>query len=307
MSVLRTPDDRFENLPDFAFAPHYLWLEQPSQPKLRMHYLDEGKQDAPVVLMLHGEPSWCYLYRHMIPIVVNAGYRVIAPDLIGFGRSDKLSEISDYSYQRHVDWLADFIKQLALSDITLMCQDWGGLLGLRLVAMFPDKFARICAANTFLPTGDGTPSDAFLKWQHFAQTVPEFHAGGILKGATTTELSQGVIDAYNAPFPDESYKAGARAFPSLVPTKPDDPASDANRQAWGVLKAWNKPFITAFSDSDPVTAGGDTYFQKWVPGCQGQAHTTIENGGHFLQEDQPEALAKVLIQFIQSNPIPQRD
>lgn len=267
-----------------------------------MHYLDEGPKDGEVVLMLHGEPSWSFLYRKMVGPVVAAGYRVIAPDLIGFGKSDKPSKREDYSYQRHLDWVRNVITQLDLQGITLMCQDWGGLLGLRLVAEHPDKFARVCAANTMLPTGDHAPSEAFFKWKEFSQTVPSFPAGGIIKGATTTDLDPAVVDAYNAPYPDESYKEGARQFPTLVPVTPDDPASEANRAAWKVLQTWDKPFLTAFSDSDPVTAGGDKLMQKLIPGCTGQNHTTIFNGGHFLQEDQGEALAQVLIEFIQTNP-----
>lgn len=301
MEFLRTEQHCFDNLADYPFAPHYIDIDDFEGGMLQMHYVDEGPRDAPVVLMLHGEPSWSYLYRKMIPIVANAGFRVIAPDLIGFGKSDKPTEADDYSYQRHVDWTRNIITQLNLQNITLMCQDWGGLLGLRLVAEHPDRFARVCAANTMLPTGDHEPPEAFFKWKTFAQEVPEFPAAGIIKGATTTELSQQVIDAYNAPFPEESYKQGARQFPNLVPVTPDDPASEKNRQAWQVLSHWKKPFLTAFSDSDPVTAGGDKIFQKLIPGCNGQPHCTIKNGGHFLQEDQGPTLAKVLIDFIKIN------
>lgn len=300
MQFLRTPDDCFDNLEDYDFQPHYLQVDDFEGGSLRMHYLDEGSKEAPVVLMMHGEPSWSYLYRKMIPPVVAAGYRVIAPDLIGFGKSDKPSKRTDYTYQRHVDWVRNILTQLDLKDVTLMCQDWGGLLGLRLVAEHAERFARVCAGNTMLPTGDHQPGEAFFKWKEFSQSVPEFPCGGIIKGATTTELSQAVIDAYNAPYPDESYKEGARQFPTLVPVTPDDPASDINRAAWKQLSRFNKPFLTAFSDTDPVTAGGDKVFQKLVPGCAGQNHTTIINGGHFLQEDQGPALAEVLIDFIRS-------
>lgn len=301
MEYLRTPDSCFDALPDYKFNANYVDIDDTQSNTLRMHYIDEGPRNASVVLMLHGEPSWSFLYRKMIPIVSDAGYRVIAPDLIGFGRSDKPTKQEDYSYQRHIDWLSDMLTQLDLKNITLVCQDWGGLLGLRLVAKFSERFERVCAANTFLPTGDHKPNKAFESWKAFSQEVDVFPAGGVIKGGTTTPLSQDVIDAYNAPYPDESYKAGARVFPTLVPTDPNNSASQANREAWKVLQQWHKPFLTAFSDSDPVTTGGDKLFQKLIPGCQGQNHVTIENGGHFLQEDQGDVLANVVINFIREN------
>ena len=302
MEVLRTSDGRFANLPGYKFAPHYVEFNHQGA-NLRMHYLDEtsptGKDAASPVLLLHGEPSWCYLYRKMIPILTAAGHRAIAPDLIGFGRSDKLAARSDYSYQFHVDTIAAFVESLDLRGITLVCQDWGGLIGLRIAAEHPDRFARIVAANTFLPTGDHKPSEGFLRWQQYSQTVENFHVGGIIKGGCVTELSPEVIEAYNAPFPDDSYKAGARQFPLLVPTRPDDPASEPNRKAWEVLTQWEKPFLTAFSDSDPVTRGADTVLQKLIPGAAGQPHTTITGAGHFLQEDKGEELARVVVDFIE--------
>ena len=303
MKYLRTPDSCFESLPDYDFAPHYIIVDDTENGNLRLHYLDEGPENGEVILMLHGEPSWSYLYRKMIPIAVAAGYRVIAPDLIGFGRSDKPTETSDYTYQRHLDWLRNIITQLQLSDITLMCQDWGGLLGLRLVAEHPDSFARVLAANTGLPTGEHSPSEAFSNWQKYSQNVPVFPAGGIINGGTTCDLPQDIIAAYDAPYPEENFKAGARQFPLLVPTSSANPASEANKAAWKVLMQWQKPFMTAFSDSDPVSAGGDKIMQKLIPGCKGQEHTTIVNGGHFLQEDQGEKLVEVLLNFIQNNPI----
>ncbi|MBZ2190123.1 haloalkane dehalogenase [Alcanivorax sp. JB21] len=298
MQALRTPDACFENLPGYDFAPHYLTVDDTEGGELRLHYLDEGPRDGAVVLMLHGEPSWSFLYRKMIPIVAAAGYRVIAPDLIGFGRSDKPTRREDYTYQRHVDWIRALITGLALEDITLVCQDWGGLIGLRLVGEHPERFARVVAANTMLPTGDHHPGEAFLKWQQFSQSVPVFATGNIIQGATATALSAEVIAGYDAPFPDESYKEGARQFPTLVPTSPEDPASAANRAAWEVLKRFDKPFLTAFSDKDPITAAAAPVLRKLIPGCAGQPHTTIENGGHFLQEDQGEALANVVVDFI---------
>lgn len=298
MEFLRTPDERFQNLHGFNFEPLYLMVDDTEGDELRVHYLDEGNPDANPVLMMHGEPSWCYLYRKMIPIVTQVGHRVIAPDLIGFGRSDKPTKKEDYTYQRHVDWMQSVIDQLDLNNITLVCQDWGGLIGLRLVAENPDRFSRVVAANTMLPTGDHPLGDDFQEWKEFSQNVPEFPVGVILNGATNIELTPDIIAAYNAPFPDESYKEGARQFPILVPNTPDDPASDKNRAAWEVLKKWDNPLLTAFSDSDPITRSGEAVLQKLIPGAKNQPHTIIKNGGHFLQEDQGEALAEVVISFI---------
>jgi len=237
----------------------------------------------------------------MIPLLVEAGHRVIAPDLIGFGRSDKPTQRKDYTYQRHVDWMCSVLVQLNLLDITLVCQDWGGLIGLRLAAENSERFAGIVAANTMLPTGAHDPGEAFKQWQKFSQEVPEFPTGNIINGGTTTELSAEVIAGYNAPYPEESYKAGARQFPLLVPISLDDPASADNISAWKVLAQWQKPFLTAFSDKDAITAGGDKIMQKLIPGTEGQKHTTIINGGHFLQEDQAEKLSEVVIAFLNDN------
>ena len=303
MEFLTTPEHCFEQIVDFDYAPHFLRVDDYEGSSLKLHYIDEGPRDANVVLMLHGEPSWSYLYRKMIGPVVEAGYRVIAPDLIGFGKSDKPTERSDYTYQRHLDWIRQVIIQLDLKNITLVCQDWGGLLGLRLVAEHLDLFSRVLAANTMLPTGDHKPNEAFLNWQTFSQEVAVFPVAGIIKGATVTPLGSEVLAAYDAPFPDETYKSGVRQFPLLVPTTPNDPASEANRLAWQTLRQFTKPFITAFSDSDPVTAGGDKIMQKLIPGCQGQAHAVIQQGGHFLQEDQGKRLAAVLLTFMSSNPL----
>lgn len=293
MEILRTPDDRFAALPGYAFAPHYL-----DAGGLRVHYLDEGPRAAAPILLMHGEPSWSYLYRKMIPILTAAGHRVIAPDLIGFGRSDKPVRREEYTYQRHVDWMRAVLDGLDLRGTTLVCQDWGGLIGLRLAAEHPDRFARIVAANTFLPTGDDPAGPAFAAWREFSQTVPEFPAGRIVQRGCAQPMGEDVVAAYDAPFPDESYKAGARQFPTLVPITPDDPAAPANRAAWEVLRRWEKPFLTAFSDSDPITHGGDRRFQAMVPGTKGQPHVTIAGGGHFLQEDRGEELARVVVEFV---------
>ncbi len=296
MTILRTPDDRFANLPGYPFAPHYVNVGE----GLRMHYVDEGNLEALPVLMLHGEPTWSYLYRKMIPILVEAGHRVIAPDLIGFGKSDKIVEAEAYSYRSHMDWLTSFIQQLDLQSITLVCQDWGGLLGLRLAAENEPRFARICAANTGLPTGDQPSSEAFLQWQTFSQTVASLPIGQLISMGCTNKLDQETIAAYDAPFPDESYKTAARVFPKLVPTRPDDPATAANRAAWQVLMQWQKPLLTCFSNGDPITAGGDKIIQKLIPGAVGQPHTTLSRG-HFLQEDAGEAWARLIGEWFLTN------
>jgi haloalkane dehalogenase len=297
MDVARTPDDRFVNLPGYSFAPRY--VEVPGDGvDLRMHYVDVGPSAAPTVLLMHGEPSWSYLYRHMIPLLAGAGLRAVAPDLIGFGRSDKPTARDDYTYQRHVDWMHAFLAAADLTDVTLVCQDWGGLIGLRLVAEEPDRFARVVAANTFLPTGDRHPGDAFLAWQKFSQETPDLPIGRIVNGGCLTELTDDVVAAYDAPFPDDTYKAGARQFPMLVPTRPDDPAAPANRAAWESLRAFTRPFLCAFSDQDPITAGGDRALREAIPGCAGQPHTTIEGASHFLQEDKGPELARVVIDFV---------
>ena len=301
MKVLRTPDDRFVGLPDFDFEPNYVEIDSGEGETLRVHYLDEGPTEAPPVLLMHGEPSWCFLYRHMIPVLVEAGHRVIAPDLIGFGRSDKPSEKSDYTYARHVEWMRRALfEQLDLDGITLFGQDWGGLIGLRLVAADPERFARVVIGNTGLPTGHGPASEAFLKWQEFSRTSPHFPIGAIINGGCTSDLPAEVIAAYDAPFPDDSFTAGARIFPSLVPTSPDDPASGDNSAAWEVLSNFDRPFLLAFSDSDPITRGGDAPFLAKVPGAAGQPHTTIVGGGHFLQEDRGSELAAVINNFIEA-------
>jgi haloalkane dehalogenase len=293
MDCVRTPDERFEDLPGYPFEPHYAEVDG-----IRMHYVDEGPGDAPVILMLHGEPSWSYLYRKMIPPFAEAGFRAIAPDLVGFGRSDKPVRREDYTYQRHVDWTRGLLFDvLDLRGVTLVCQDWGGLIGLRLVAEHAERFTRVVAANTLLPTGDDPPTAAFEAWRKFSQEVPDFPTGAILNGATQTDLSPEVVAAYDAPFPGATHQAGARQFPLLVPISPDDPAAPANRAAWKQLLAWEKPFLTAFSDGDPITAPAAAGLQR-IPGAQGRSHPTIAGAGHFLQEDRGEALARIVLDFV---------
>ena len=298
MQVLRTPEDRFRNLPDFPFEPHYLEIDGGAATTLRIAYVDEGPRDAPVVLLMHGEPTWSYLYRHVIA-ALRGRFRVVAPDLVGFGRSDKPAAQSDYSYERHVGWMSDWLTVLDLRGTTLFCQDWGGLIGLRLVAAFPDRFARVIAANTGLPIGSGW-SEGFERWLHFSQSVPEFPVGRIVDGGTARALSQDEIAAYDAPFPDESYKSGARVFPRLVPITPDHPSVAENKAAWEALSRFDKPFLTAFSDADPITRGGEKPFRKLVPGAQGLDHPTL-SGGHFLQEDCPADIAALIERFVATN------
>jgi len=295
MKALRTPDDRFVDLPGYDFAPHYVDIDG-----LRMHYVDQGPAEADPVLLLHGEPSWSYLYRKMVPVLAAAGHRVIAPDLIGFGKSDKPTAIGDYNYAGHVDWIRRFIEALDLKSISLFCHDWGSLIGLRVAAENKHRFARIALGNGFLPTGDEEVPRAFRIWRAFARWSPWFPIGRIIQSGTITELSKEEMAAYDAPFPSAKYKAGARAFPRLVPTTPDNPASDANRRAWNEFERWDKPFLTTFSNRDPITRGGDRPFQSKVPGAQDLEHVKIRNAGHFLQEDKGKELAEVLVTFIRA-------
>jgi haloalkane dehalogenase len=302
MKILKTPEFRFRDLPGYSFNANYVNVETSDTP-LMMHYVDYGNKAAPIILMLHGEPTWSYLYRNMIIEAQAQGYRVIAPDLIGFGKSDKFDSQDAYTYASHLLWLERFMLSLDLTNIHLICQDWGGLLGLRLVAKYPDAFAAVVAANTMLPTGDHPPPEAFLQWQAFSQEVEIFPVAQVIQKASMKELIEEVLAAYDAPFPTEDYKCAVRKFPLLVPIRPDDPESQNNRLAWDSLRSFSKPFLTAFSDSDPVTAGGDRIFQKLVPGCKGQAHVVIKNGGHFLQEDASEELIKVSLDFFKKDKI----
>lgn len=304
MNIVRTPDSRFETLPDFPYEPHYAEVptldpEDADGTTLRVAYLDEGPRDAAPVLLMHGEPSWSFLYRHVIPGLVARGHRVIAPDLVGFGRSDKPTAPSDYTYARHVAWMEDLlVTQLDLRDATFFGQDWGGLVGLRVVAAHPERFARLVVANTGLPEGTGRITDAFLAWQKFSQEAEDFPVGAIISGGCVDRLTPEVVAAYDAPFPDDSYKAGARIFPTLVPTTPDDPGGLANQAAWKVLETFDRPVLCAFSDSDPITKGGAKPFLERIPGARGRSHTTVEGGGHFLQEDRGPELATVIADFI---------
>lgn len=292
---------------------------------MRLHYLDEGSADGRVVLLLHGQPSWSYLYRYMIPPLAEAGFRVVAPDLIGFGRSDKPAQIEDYTYARHVAWMSEWMTNLNLDDITLFCQDWGSLIGLRLVAAFPERFSHVVLSNGGLPTGmvppeyteplkeayetlpvvkadefsarfqDTSGIPGFLYWRKFCAESPDLEIGHLMAQTSVAPLSADAKAAYSAPFPDQSYMAGACRFPGLVPVFHDEPEVEENKAAWEVLRQFDKPFMTAFSDSDPVTAGGDKIFLREVPGCEGVAHRTVENAGHFLQQEAPEQCVQAIL------------
>lgn len=294
--IIRTPESRFNNLPDYHFSSHYMEVEM----GLRLHYLDEGNKKNPTVLLLHGEPTWSYLYRKMIPILSKGGFRVVVPDLIGFGKSDKPVATSSYTYQNHLDWMTTFIQSLDLQNVLLFCQDWGGLLGLRLITEMEDRFSMVIASNTILPAGQIPMPESFLKWREYSQHSQSFNIGKVINSGTVTPLSEDVIAAYNAPFPSEEYKSGARIFPSLVPIDYDDAECIKNRAAWEKLKKWEKPFLTIFGDKDDIMRGAEKIFQKLVPGTQNQNHTIL-HAGHFIQEDKGEELAESIIAFYQKN------
>ena len=332
MDIVRTPEARFENLRDYPYAPNYVSVDDGQGGQLRMHYLDEGQRE--VILCMHGQPTWSYLYRKMIPLLTDAGYRVIAPDLIGFGKSDKPTDRASYTYESHVFWVKGLIESLDLSGMTLLCQDWGGLIGLRVAAENTTRFARVVAANTGLPDAKDIPDEMapklhalladtpalplpemaaklagpmedrpqFMYWVRHCDAIENFDPAMVVRSSLRS-CSDEEYAAYAAPFPSEEYMQGARQFPSLVPIIPDNPAIPANRAAWEMLSGFNKPFLTAFSDSDPVTRGGEKRFISTVPGAAGQNHTIIKGGGHFLQDDVADELAAVVIEFIQANPV----
>jgi haloalkane dehalogenase len=303
MRVLRTPEERFADLPDFAYEPRYAEVPDLDGGVLRMAYVEAGPTDAPVVLCLHGEPSWSFLYRHVLRVLAASGLRVVAPDLVGFGRSDKPVEIADHSYARHVEWTRALVMDvLDLRDVTLVGQDWGGLIGLRLVTAHPDRFARVVAANTGLPTGDFPMPETWLRFRQAVRGAPSFDVARAVQSGCRTELPARVRAAYDAPFPDETYKAGPRAMPGLVPAAPDDPEAPANRAAWEVLKGWTKPFLVAFSDQDPITGPMAPLFAGLVPGAAGLTHPTLEGAGHFLQEDAGERLGQEIAAFVKATP-----
>lgn len=292
MDVLRTPDERFEGLEGWTYAPRYHTVTDADGTALRIHYVDEGPRDGAPVLLLHGEPSWGYLYRRIIAGLAARGRRAIAPDLIGFGRSDKPASRSDYTFERHVAWMSQWLTDLDLTGLTLFCQDWGGLIGLRLVAAFPERFDGVIVSNTGLPVGTGA-TEGFQAWLNFSQNAPELPIGLLLNGGSQRDLGPAEIAAYDAPFPDDRYKEGARQFPALVPVTPEHASVAENKAAWEVLERFDKPFLTAFSDGDPITRGGEAVFQGRVPGTRGQPHVTLK-GGHFVQEDSPDEIVDLL-------------
>jgi len=298
MHVLRTPEHCFSDLPDFGYPPRYADVGG-----LRLAYVEAGPPAGEPVLLLHGEPSWSFLYRRVIAVLADAGLRAIAADLAGFGRSDKPAEIGDHSYARHVEWIrALAFDRLDLRGLTLVGQDWGGLIGLRLAAEHPDRFARIVAANTGLPTGDQPMPDVWLRFREVVRTAPDLQVSRLVQSGCQTRLPAAVLAAYEAPFPDQSFMAGVRAMPGLVPTSPDDPAAEANRAAWRRLSAWHKPFLVAFSDRDPITGAMAPILRRVVPGAAGLAHPLIAGAGHFLQEDAGEQLGAVIAGFVRSHP-----
>ena len=298
MKILRTPEADTEGLPGYPFSANYLDVGDADEGPVRMHFVDEGPRGGPLMLLLHGEPSWSYLYRKMIPPLAAAGMRCIAPDLIGFGRSDKPAERSDYTYASHLGWLRSLLDQLKLEDINLFCQDWGGLLGFRLLTERPQRFASVCAANTFLPTGKGKMPEAFMRWREFSQSVPKLPVGTIVSKGCARPMPDEVRAAYEAPFPDESYKAGARIFPVLVPSEPTEEEALNNQAAWKVLTDYRRPFLTLFADGDPITAGAEKILQASIPGAAGQPHKIISDTAHFIQEDAGEELADALIKWL---------
>jgi haloalkane dehalogenase len=298
MDVLRTPDAAFDGLVDYAFAARYRDVRAGSGQALRLHYLDEGPADAAPVLLLHGEPTWSYLYRHFVPALAAKGHRVLAPDLIGFGKSDKPVDREAYTYESHVAWMSDWLEQLDLSGITLFCQDWGGLIGLRLVAAFPDRFARLVISNSYLPTGDSI-GPGFDAWCAFSQSTEPFKTGRIVAGGCLRKLSDAEISAYDAPYPDARYQAGARQFPLLVPVTPDHASVAENRAAWDILETFDKPVVTAFGDGDKVLGHLDTEIQRRIPGARGQPHRRIA-AGHFSQEDVADELIELIDVFVRS-------
>jgi len=294
MSILKTDLTLFENLSDWKFKENFTTVTSEFG-ELDIHFVDENSTSDECVLLLHGNPTWGYLYRNMIDPLKENGYRVVVPDLPGFGKSDKFSVRYNYSYEGFVDWMSQFIENTDLKNITLFCQDWGGLIGLRLAAKYSDRFEKIVAANTGLPTGKAPLSEGFAVFREFLQIKPDLHVAGQVRNGTTKGIDENALAAYNAPFPDDAHKQGVRQFPNLVPGTPRTPSAEPNKEAWKILREWKKPFLCAFSDKDPIFSGVENSFYKLIPGCKDMPHVTIENAGHFLQEDQPEACVDAIL------------
>ena len=294
MSILKTDLTLFENLSDWKFKENFTTVTSEFG-ELDIHFVDENSTNDECVLLLHGNPTWGYLYRNMIDPLKENGYRVVVPDLPGFGKSDKFSVRYNYSYEGFVDWMSQFIENTDLKNITLFCQDWGGLIGLRLAAKYGDRFEKIVAANTGLPTGKAPLSEGFAVFREFLQIKPDLHVGGQVRNGTTKGIDENALAAYNAPFPDDDHKQGVRQFPNLVPGTPRTPSAEPNKEAWKILREWKKPFLCAFSDKDPIFSGVENSFYKLIPGCNDMPHVTIQNAGHFLQEDQPNACVEAIL------------
>ena len=294
MSILKTDLTLFENLSDWKFKENFTTVTSKFG-ELDIHFVDENSTNDECVLLLHGNPTWGYLYRNMIDPLKENGYRVVVPDLPGFGKSDKFSVRYNYSYEGFVDWMSQFIENTDLKNITLFCQDWGGLIGLRLAAKYGDRFEKIVAANTGLPTGKAPLSEGFAVFREFLQIKPDLHVAGQVRNGTTKGIDENALAAYNAPFPDDDHKQGVRQFPNLVPGTPRTPSAEPNKEAWKILREWEKPFLCAFSDKDPIFSGVENSFYKLIPGCKDMPHVTIENAGHFLQEDQPNACVEAIL------------
>ena len=297
VEIVTTPASRFDGLPGFPYAPRWTDLGG-----LRIAWIDEGPRDAPAVLLMHGEPTWSYLYRTMIPVLLDAGLRAIAPDLPGFGRSDKPVRASDLSYGHQVRWMSAWLEREDLRGLTLFCQDWGSLIGLRMAAEQPRRFDRIVLSNGGLPTGDEPLPRAFHVWKTFARFSPWFPIGRIVAAGCARGLAPVHRAAYDAPFPSRRHRLAARLMPTFVPASPDDPEHDANRCAWEVFRAWDKPFLTLFGDRDPITRGGERVWQREVPGARGQPHARMKGAGHFVQEDAGPALARAIAEFVAATP-----
>ena len=294
MSILKTDLTLFENLSDWKYKENFTTVMSEFG-ELDIHFVDENSTSDECVLLLHGNPTWGYLYRNMIDPLKENGYRVVVPDLPGFGKSDKFSVRYNYSYEGFVDWMSQFIENTDLKNITLFCQDWGGLIGLRLAAKYSDRFEKIVAANTGLPTGKAPLSEGFAVFREFLQIKPDLHVAGQVRNGTTKGIDENALAAYNAPFPDDDHKQGVRQFPNLVPGTPRTPSAEPNKEDWKILREWEKPFLCAFSDKDPIFSGVENSFYKLIPGCKDMPHVTIENAGHFLQEDQPNACVEAIL------------